>query len=107
MAGDEAIIDGGKLRLHQPATVQLGSSSDLLSAVNRPLHSITPWHILVSYLVYGSLQLSIWRRKRDGRSRFFSSPGVFMHYAVVTHEIKLFSNNFEIISVLYFTCNYV
>jgi len=28
-------------------------------------------------------------------------------YAVVTCEIKLFSNNFKIISVFYFTCNHV
>ena len=27
-------------------------------------------------------------------------------YAVVTCEIKLFQNNFEIISVFYFTCNH-
>ena len=30
-----------------------------------------------------------------------------VHYAVVTCEIQLFWNNFEIISVFYFTCNLV
>jgi len=29
------------------------------------------------------------------------------YYAVVTREIKLFLNNFEIILMFYFTCNHV